>query len=125
MRSASWITRLALGSSLLLAVSVPANAFADGDGRADRRGLITAVAPDEVKPGVVVVAKGERLGKKFVADLYLTNGKDDIRVDMVKQTDGEITFKTPADLKGRYRLMILTAEIEPKFVEQPFRILIE
>jgi hypothetical protein len=89
------------------------------------RALIQSVNPMDAKAGDEIVASGTNLGKKFILELYLTNGKDDVKVDMLKQVDNEITFKVPKGINGRYRLMIMTNAIEPKFVEQPVRVNVE
>ncbi len=121
MRSYRWT--LALIAVLILFSEVALSA-ADEKGDAPRA-LIQSVNPMDVHPGDTVVAEGTLLGKKYVLDLYLTNGTDDVKVEVLSQTDTAITFKVPKDLNGRYRLMIMTNTVEPKFVEQPCRINIQ
>jgi hypothetical protein len=89
------------------------------------RALIESVNPMNVRTGDTVVATGTRMEKKYVAELYLTNGKDDIKVEILKQTEKEITFKIPPDLNGRYRLMILTGGLDGQLIEQPVRVVVE
>ena len=84
---------------------------------------VTAVDPVEVKPGTVVAVTGESLGKSTVDILYLTNGKDDIKVVMTEQTETSLKFTVPASLKeGRWALMLHTTK--GQLIEQPFKVII-
>ena len=121
MRSYRWIFTLVPIFILFSGVALRA---ADDKGD-ETRALIQTVNPADVHNGDTVVATGVNLGKKFVLDLYITDGKDDVKVEVVSQTNTEITFKVPADIKGRYRLMIMTNAVVPQFIEQPCRIMIE
>lgn len=86
---------------------------------------ILTVTPDHGKPSVSFTAGGSQLTTAAVKHLYLTNGKDDIKVDIVTQKDSSIIFKVPATTRpGRYALMILTADAQ-SFIEQPVKLLIE
>lgn len=86
---------------------------------------LTAVTPDTGKPAASFSTAGENLTKAVVKDLYLTNGKDDIKMEIVAQTNEAIQFKVPANTKpGRYGLMILTADGK-QFMEQPVKLTIE
>ena len=60
------------------------------------------------------------MGRSYVKELYLTNGKEDITVKIIRQSDVTIEFRVPADVKlGRYRLLILTGSTIPMLLEQP------
>jgi hypothetical protein len=85
---------------------------------------LTAVEPDSAKVGDVASAKGENLGKAKISELYLTDGKNDIKTVITEQTDGEIKFKVPKAEAGRYRLMLLNAS-KSSMAEQPVVITIE
>src|SRR5688572_28112140 len=86
---------------------------------------LATVTPDTGKAAAEYVAAGENLGKEAVKELYLTSGKDDIKVEIMTQKDDAIQFKTPAGLKaGRYSLMLLTADGK-QFIEQPVKLTIE
>lgn len=86
---------------------------------------MTAVTPDTGKASAEYTAAGENLGKAGVKDLFLTNGKDDIKVEVVTQKEEAIQFKVPASTKpGRYSLMILTADGK-QLIEQPVKLTIE
>jgi hypothetical protein len=83
----------------------------------------TTVEPMEGKAGDMITANGENVGKTTVAELYLTDGKNDVKVTMSEQTDTVVKFAIPKTVKpGRYRLMVLTRGKEPKLIEQPVRV---
>jgi hypothetical protein len=93
-----------------------------GQGAAPR--LVT-VTPDISKANADCATAGENLGKGAVKELYLTTGKDDIKVEIISQKDDQIQFKVPAAVKpGRYTLMVLTADSK-MFIEQPVKLTIE
>lgn len=86
---------------------------------------MATVTPETGKPGTDFTVAGESLAKDTVKELYLTNGKDDIKVAIVTQKAEAILFKAPGTLKpGRYGLMILTADGK-NFIEQPVKLTIE
>jgi hypothetical protein len=113
--------KLSLLVSLLLAASFAAHA--QGTPR------LTSVDPDTGKRGDVITVTGENLGKGTIAKLYLTDGgdgKNDVEVQMIEQTDTSIKFKIPAkSISGRLALMILTVTKPQQLIEQPFKITIE
>lgn len=88
---------------------------------------LTTVVPLSGKVGTEIVATGENLGKTFVAELYLTDGKNDIKLVISEQMDTTLKTKIPAEAKvgERYKLMILTKGKEPKLIEQPVRFEVE
>lgn len=77
---------------------------------------VTAVEPDSGKVGDVARAKGENLDKDVVADLYLTDGKNDVKVVITERAADAITFKIPQIKAGRYRLMTAS---KTAMIEQP------
>ena len=79
---------------------------------------IATVGPDTGKVGDVASAKGENLAKKVVGELFLTDGKTDVKAEVTEQTDTEIKFKVPKIGAGRYRLMVVTAN-KSSAIEQP------
>jgi len=86
---------------------------------------LAAVTPDTGKASAEYSAAGENLSKAGVKELFLTNGKEDIKVEIVTQKEEAIQFKVPASTKpGRYSLMILTADGK-QLVEQPVKLTIE
>jgi hypothetical protein len=80
--------------------------------------LLSGVDPDSGKEGDTISTKGQNLGKKQVGELYLTDGKNDIKAPIVSQTDDEIKFTVPKATPARYHLMVLTAN-RSHFIEQP------
>jgi hypothetical protein len=122
MRSFKWLVALVTFFILFSGTAAALRAEDKGD---DIRSLLHSVAPDTASPGDTVVATGERLTTKYLAELYLTDGKDDIKVEILKQTETEVTFKVPPGVKGRFRLMILSAGVEPKLAEQPVRLVVQ
>ena len=86
---------------------------------------LATVTPDTGKAAVEYSAAGENLDQSSVKNLYLTSGKDDIKVEIVAQANESIRFRVPANTKpGRYSLMILTADGK-QFIEQPVKLTIE
>jgi hypothetical protein len=85
---------------------------------------MATVEPESGKVGDPVSAKGENLDKSNIAELYLTDGKNDFKAVIVEQTGAEIKFKVPKAQAGRYHLMILTAK-KDSMVEQPVVFTIE
>src|SRR5262245_2369285 len=80
---------------------------------------MTSTEPPNGKVGDVIAVAGENLNKDAVAKVYLTNGKDDLEVQITEQTATAIKFKIPAKATGRMALMILTAGKDAKLIEQP------
>lgn len=87
---------------------------------------LASVEPGECKAGAEVTATGENLDKAAVAEIYLTDGKNDIKMTIMQQTGTNIKFKLPADAKaGRFSLMLLTAGADPKLIEQPVKVTVQ
>jgi hypothetical protein len=84
----------------------------------------TSVEPDTGKKGDVVAVKGENLGKKSIGELYLTDGKNDTKVEISDQSDAEIKFKVPDVKPGRYHLVTLSAN-KSSMIEQPVVLAVE
>lgn len=84
------------------------------------------VEPASAKIGDMVTVTGENLDQTIIAALYLTNGKDDFKVEITGQTATEIKFKIPAAVKtGRLALMVLTKGKDAKLIEEPVKVVIE
>jgi hypothetical protein len=87
---------------------------------------MTAVEPDTGKAGDVLSVAGENLGKETVAQVFFTDGKTDTKVEITEQAATSIKIKVPASMKtGRFSLMVLTAEKQPKLIEQPVKVNVE
>jgi hypothetical protein len=82
--------------------------------------------PQNGKIGEEIVVTGENLAKDSVAKVYLTDGTNDVLVDVTEQTATTLKFKIPTKAKaGRVALMVLTAGKEPKLIEQPVKVTVE
>jgi|ERR1051326_4944801 hypothetical protein len=101
-------------------------AFILGWALAQESPRMKAVEPAAGKGGDEVTVSGENLDAKFVKKVYLTDGKDDIELEVTSQTAESIKAKIPAKAKpGRYSLMVLTADKDPKLIEQPVKCTVE
>ena len=82
--------------------------------------MIRTVDPVKAKAGDKVVVEGEALGTARVAELFLTKGDKDLKVEILQQTKTKIQFRVPADMPaGKYGLTVLTAGPLPQILEQP------
>src|SRR2546422_5767473 len=104
--------KLSFGIALLVAASLAAF----GQQAMPR---MVSVEPPNGKVGDVVAVNGENLQKDTVTKLYLTDGKNDLQVEITEQTATSIKFKIPAKATGRMALMVLTAGKDAKLIEQP------
>src|SRR5262245_39328128 len=92
---------------------------------ADPTPRFTSVTPDTGKAGTEFTVAGENLTKASVAEVYLTDGKNDLKCELVAQAAAEIKIKAPGAVKpGRYSLMILTGD-KQRMLEQPVKVTIE
>jgi hypothetical protein len=112
-----WLLALSLTSTLSLAIPHALPAF---------QGLprCTAVDPDTAKTGDTVNLTCENVDKTTVADLYLTDGKDDTKVAVMDHTADKIKFQVPSIKPGRYHIAFLTAN-KASMIEQPVVITVE
>jgi hypothetical protein len=80
---------------------------------------VTTVEPDTGKVGDIISAKGENLDKSSIGEVYLTDGSHDLKMQITEQTETEVKFKVPENVKaGRYHLMVLTTD-KKSLIEQP------
>ena len=87
---------------------------------------MTGVDPGNGKSGDEITIAGENLEKANVAKVYLTDGKNDMILEITEQTATSIKIKLPAKLPaGRFALELLTTGKEPKLVEQPVKFTVE
>jgi hypothetical protein len=87
---------------------------------------ILNVEPPTAKIGDMLSANGESIDKAHVDAVYLTNGKDDIKVELTEQSDTSIKFKVPPKTTpGRWAIMIHTKGGEPRYLEQPVKVTVE
>jgi hypothetical protein len=87
---------------------------------------MSTVDPGNGKAGDEITIAGENLEKTHVAKVYLTDGKNDVLLDLTDQTATSIKFKIPAKAAaGRFALMLLTTGKEPKLIEQPVKLTVD
>ena len=87
---------------------------------------MSAVDPGNGKAGDVITVAGEHLQKEHVAKVFLTDGKNDIPVEITEQSAISIKFKIPAKVPtGRLALMVLTTGKDAKYLEQPVKVQID
>ena len=88
--------------------------------------VVHTASVEIAKAGDTVTIAGEYLGAKHVAQVYLTDGKNDFPLTIVSQKDSEITVKVTKEVApGKYAFMVLTARVVPSLIEQPVRLKIE
>lgn len=88
--------------------------------------VMRAVSPETVKAGEIAVVSGDYLDKSRVAELFLTDGKADVKVEIVDQQKTELKFRVPAKTQsGRYNLLVLMVASEPTLIEEPARVRVE
>ena len=105
---------------LVLFVAAPQFAWAQ-----DSIPRFSTVEPTAAKVGDLLTVTGENIGKDLVAEVYLTDGKNDFKVVVTDQSSTEIKFKVPKVAPARYKLMVLTKGKEPKLIEQPVKVEVE
>jgi len=84
----------------------------------------TSVDPDTAKTGDTVNVTCENVSKSTVADLYLTDGKDDTKISIMDHKEDKIKFQVPKMKPGRYHIAFLTAN-KASMVEQPVVLTVE
>jgi hypothetical protein len=91
---------------------------------AQAQARITSVEPLTAKAGDTVNAIGEEIDNANVDTLYLTDGTNDFKCQMVEQTATTIKFKVPDNMKaGRWALMVHTKKNQ--LIEQPVKLTVE
>jgi len=87
---------------------------------------MTSVDPLNGKVGDIIAVTGENLQKDAVAKVFLTDGKNDIPVEVSEQTATTIKFKIPVKAApGRLTVMVLTTGKDAKYIEQPVKVTID
>jgi hypothetical protein len=84
----------------------------------------TAVEPDTAKTGDTVNITCVNVDKTTVADLYLTDGKDDTKMAVMERSEDKIKVQVPRMKPGRYHIAILTAN-KASMIEQPVALTVE
>ena len=87
---------------------------------------MNTVDPGNGKVGDEITVAGENLEKAQVSKVYLTDGKNDVPVDVTEQSATTLKFKIPSKaMSGRFALMLLTTGKEPKLIEQPVKLTVD
>ena len=85
---------------------------------------ITSVEPLTAKAGDTVSANGQEIDRAIVDTVYLTDGTNDFKCQMVEQTATNIKFKVPDTMKpGRWAVMVHTKK--GQLIEQPVKLSIQ
>ncbi len=118
--------RLALLVSAILLQSVFAAAAVDPKSEPLPTPLMRTVDPYAAKAGAEITVAGDNLDKKIVAEVYMSLNNKNTKVDVTSQTDKELKFRVPANIKpGSYRIVVLVRSVDPVLIEEPVRLLIE
>ena len=92
---------------------------------ADKAPVVNSINPGEADPGQVVTATGVALTKANVSAVYLSDGVNDIKVELVEQSDQTLKFKVPENLRGgRYTLVLAMPGDPPLMLEQPVKLIV-
>ena len=87
---------------------------------------MNSVEPANVKAGAEATVNGKNLDKNTVTEIYLTDGKSDVKLEIVQQSAATIKFRVPSGTKsGRFSMMLLTSGADPKLIEQPVKVNVE
>ena len=85
--------------------------------------VVKSIAGKTLKRGDIV---GDNLDKERVAEVYVSDGKENIAVKIVEQAEKKLVVKLPATLKpGRYAFVVMLPEVPPMFIEEPVKVTIE
>jgi len=88
--------------------------------------IMRTVNPETVKAGEVATVTGDYLDRSRVAEVYLTDGNTDVKVEVIEQTIKTIKIRVPAKTAaGRYGLMVLMVSDEPTLIEEPVHVKVE
>jgi hypothetical protein len=113
-------TRCALPTLLILILSL---ALVGQESAIPR---LNTVEPANGKVGDILTITGSNLSKDAIAELYLTDGKNDTKAAMTEQAAESIKFKIPTSMKaGRYSLMVLTRGENARLIEQPVKVTVD
>lgn len=109
----------------MLFFTIPARGVDPKDSKF-RTPLMRTVEPYKASPGDQVLIVGDNLDKQRVAEVYVSDGKENIPVTIVEQEEKKIVVKLPQTLKpGRYAFVVMLADTPPMFIEEPVKITVE
>jgi len=80
---------------------------------------VTAVNPPSGLPGEILTMLGRDLGKRKVAEVYLTDGKERWKAEIVHQSPRAIRFRMPANVDpGTLHLVLTTPGVPQQWIPQ-------
>jgi len=80
---------------------------------------VTAVEPPSGLPGEILTMLGRDLGKRKVAEVYLTDGKERWKAEIVHQSPRDIRFRMPANVDpGTLHLVLATPSVPQQWITQ-------
>lgn len=80
--------------------------------------VMDKVTPAEVRAGDMVTVEGETLDAAHVKEVYLTDRKDQVEVEVISQGAKFLRFKMPSVEPGRWHIAIKLVR-EDMFLEEP------
>ena len=88
--------------------------------------VVNSIDPAEAPAGAVIVATGVNLDSARVAEVFLTDGVNDIKVQILQQKPESLKFKVPSDAKaGSYNVMVSTTQKPPIMLVQPVKLMVQ
>jgi hypothetical protein len=85
--------------------------------------MMKVATPNTGQPGAILKVEGEYLDAEHVAKVFLTDGKTDFELEVVRQGTNKLEVKLPADMKaGKFFLMVLTTGSDGMLIEQPVKV---
>lgn len=106
---------------LMLGITVPA--VKDKDLDKGFTPMMRILEPTLAKAGDLVLVSGENLGREFVSEVYLSDGKQDQKVRITEQTDVSLKFVVPAACKpGKYGIIVLLNKPDAVLLEEPLKL---
>jgi hypothetical protein len=115
MKRKQWIF---ISGVVLLAAASSTNQAYDDTGRIPQAIHLREVTPPEGIIGDVLTGYGDNLNASRVKEIWLTDGKNDYKLEIIEQGDHSIRFRLPDWVPaGRWRVMVLSDE--DVLLEQP------
>lgn len=80
---------------------------------------VTAVDPPTGMPGDILTMLGRDLGRTRVAEVYLTDGKNNWKAEIVHQSARDIRFRMPANVEpGTLHFVLTTPGVPARWIPQ-------
>jgi hypothetical protein len=85
--------------------------------------VMEKVTPTEVRAGDMVTVTGETLDAAHLKEVYITDRKDQVEVEIVAQGPNYLRFKMPKVEPGKWRIAIKLVRDE-MFLEEPVFVIV-